>query len=132
MPADLTPQFPLPPAPSDNALRWVVCLCADWCGVCRDYRAVFDSAAQAHPELRFIWLDIEDHAALLGDAEVETFPTLLMADEQAIRFAGPLGPQSGTLLRLIAALQADPASRRTVNPVFDPLMAMLRARPEAA
>ena len=28
----------------DDKLR-VVCLCADWCGVCRDYRATFSDAA---------------------------------------------------------------------------------------
>ncbi len=25
---------------------WVVCLCAGWCGVCRDYRSGFDAMAQ--------------------------------------------------------------------------------------
>ena len=28
---------------------WAVCLCAGWCGTCRDYRALFDALAQAHP-----------------------------------------------------------------------------------
>ena len=26
---------------------WAVCLCAGWCGTCRDYRALFDALAQA-------------------------------------------------------------------------------------
>ena len=41
---------------------WAVCLCAGWCGTCRDYRALFDALAQAHPEVRFEWVDIEDES----------------------------------------------------------------------
>jgi len=44
----------------DECLR-VVCLCADWCGVCRDYRATFDSASATFgTRAEFSWIDIED------------------------------------------------------------------------
>jgi thiol-disulfide isomerase/thioredoxin len=84
---------------------WAVCLCADWCGTCRDYRAIFDTLAQAHPGVRFVWVDIEDEADLVGDLDVETFPTLLIADGGAVRFLGPLLPQAGVLNRLLLSLQ---------------------------
>ena len=91
---------------------WVVCLCADWCGTCRDYRALFDALARAHPGVRFVWVDIEDEADVAGDLDVETFPTLLVADGQTARFLGPLLPQAAVLSRLIDSLQADPYSGR--------------------
>ena len=82
----------------------VICLCAAWCGVCRDYRAVFDEVARAHPSLVFRWLDVEDEADLLGDLDIETFPTLLVSDGQTILHAGPLLPQAAHLQRLLRGL----------------------------
>ncbi|MDB5779586.1 MAG: hypothetical protein JWP93_1951, partial [Polaromonas sp.] len=46
------------PVPATD-VTWVVCLCADWCGLCRDYAAVFAQMAARYPAFRFAWLDIE-------------------------------------------------------------------------
>lgn len=86
---------------------WAVCLCAQWCGTCRDYRALFDQLAREHPDVRFEWVDIEDEADLAGDLDVETFPTLLIGrggDGKAL-FLGPLLPQAPVLARLLASLR---------------------------
>ena len=85
----------------------VVCLCAAWCSTCRDYRATFEDAAGRHPSMGFSWVDIEDETDLVGDLDVETFPTLLVADATSVRFFGPLLPQPDHLGRLLASLQAD-------------------------
>ena len=53
-----------------------------------------------------IELDIEDEADIAGDYDVETFPTLLLADAAGVRFLGPLLPQAPVLARLLASLQA--------------------------
>ncbi|MES1980298.1 MAG: thioredoxin family protein [Pseudomonadota bacterium] len=93
---------------------WVICLCADWCHLCRDYREVIDAAAHGLAGFRgfqFAWLDIEDHAALVGDMDIETFPTLLVADAAGILFFGALTPQASILRRLLESL-AGAASRR--------------------
>lgn len=58
---------------------WVICLCADWCGVCREWRDAFERTAAAHSGLRFAWVDVEDEAEAMGDVDIETFPTLLIA-----------------------------------------------------
>jgi thiol-disulfide isomerase/thioredoxin len=79
----------------------VICLCAAWCGVCRDYRAVFDEAARTHPSLVFRWIDVEDEADDAGDLDIETFPTLLVSDGNTLLHAGPLNPQAAHLLRLL-------------------------------
>ena len=90
---------------------WAVCLCANWCGTCRDYRSIFDALAQAHPGVRFEWVDIEDESDLAGDLDVETFPTLLIADGANARFLGPLPPQAPVLARLLSSLQAGQGDR---------------------
>lgn len=85
----------------DERLR-VVCLCADWCGVCRDYRATFDSASATFgARAEFSWIDIEDDAALLDDVDVENFPTLLIAHGARVLFFGTVTPQPATLGRLV-------------------------------
>ena len=58
---------------------WVVaCLCAAWCDTCRAYRSGFDALAARHPDKHFIWIDIEDESDIVGDIDVENFPTLLI------------------------------------------------------
>lgn len=101
------------PVPTDNtqpaAHWWVVCLCAGWCGTCREYRALFDGlAAAAAPQERWLWVDIEDDEDLTGDLDVETFPTLLIGEGSAVRFLGPLLPQAAVLERLLESLRASP------------------------
>ena len=104
-PAALPPSTPPHPAASSPGGWWAVCLCAAWCGTCGIYRPLFDELARAHPEVRFEWVDIEDESDLAGDLDVETFPTLLIADGQRARFLGPLLPQAAVLQRLLASLQ---------------------------
>jgi thioredoxin len=80
----------------------VACLCADWCGSCRDYRATFAAlAAQFAADAEFAWIDVEDDADALGDPDIDDFPTLLIADAQALRFFGPVTPQAQTAERLV-------------------------------
>jgi len=104
---------------------WVVCLCAEWCGACREYRPLFEQVARAHPRLRFAWVDIEDHAELADDFDVETFPTLLVAGESGTRFLGPLLPHAETLARMLGALQPAQLS----SPEVQTLLAALARDP---
>jgi thiol-disulfide isomerase/thioredoxin len=93
--------------PSTAALH-IVCLCAEWCGTCRDYRGVFDALARAHPQWGWRWIDIEDEADLAGDVDIETFPTLLVVLDGRLLFAGPVLPRAPEALRLIESVRADP------------------------
>jgi thioredoxin 1 len=118
--------LPTPSATADDDALWVICLCAEWCGTCRDYRPLFQSVASAHPGLHFAWVDIEDHADIADEFEVETFPTLLLADRSGTRFLGPLLPHAETLSRMLSALQpAQPASE-----AVEDLLAALQRTPE--
>jgi hypothetical protein len=91
----------------------VACLCAAWCRTCDAYAAVFEQAMAAlrrqHPALRAHWIDIEDEAELLGDLDIETFPTLVVVAGAQLRFAGTLTPQPETLQRVLRAALEGPA-----------------------
>ncbi|XYJ09027.1 thioredoxin family protein [Telluria sp. B2] len=84
--------------------RWVVaCLCAAWCGTCGGYRAAFDSLAARHPDKVFVWIDIEDQADVVGDLDVENFPTLLLQREDTVAFFGTMLPDAAVAERLLLA-----------------------------
>lgn len=87
----------------------VACLCAAWCRTCESYQEIFEAACAELPQagLRVRWIDIEDEADLIGDLDIETFPTLLIADGDQVRFAGPLTPQPETLKRVLRAHLTD-------------------------
>lgn len=80
----------------------VVCLCAAWCGTCREYEATFAELQRAAPGHRYRWIDIEDEAELVGDIDVETFPTLMLSHRGRVLFAGPVLPRLADAQRLLA------------------------------
>lgn len=79
----------------------VICLCAEWCGICRDYRAGFNALAMQFPDTRFCWVDIEDCAEELGEVDVENFPTMLIRRQKVVLFFGAILPHLSHLRRLI-------------------------------
>jgi thioredoxin-like negative regulator of GroEL len=84
--------------------QWTVaCLCAAWCDVCCDYRAGFEAMAARHPDLCFVWIDIEDQADVVGDLDVENFPTLLIQQGDTVVFFGPVLPDPRVAERLVSA-----------------------------
>ena len=52
----------------------VICLCAEWCGTCRDYQPGFSVMAADFPGVRFAWLDIEEQADDLTGRDGEREP----------------------------------------------------------
>ena len=83
---------------------WIVaCLCAAWCDVCRQYRPGFDELASRHPDKRFLWIDIEDQSDLVGDLDVENFPTLLIQRGDTVAFFGTVQPDLRLANRLVLA-----------------------------
>jgi len=97
----------------------VACLCAGWCVACQAYAATFAQVAQAHPDVRFAWIDIEDHSDALGDEalDIENFPTLLVLKGSAPRplFLGTVMPHAGTLERMVQAALAGSMDGATVR-----------------
>jgi thiol-disulfide isomerase/thioredoxin len=81
----------------------VACLCAAWCGTCATYRATFDELALRHPDKQFVWIDIEDQADVVGDLDVENFPTLLVQRDDTVAFFGTMLPDPAVAERLVKA-----------------------------
>ncbi len=90
----------------------IACLCAAWCRLCDGYapvlRGVVAEGVAAGQPLRLHWIDIEDDADLVGDLDVETFPTLVIVDAAGrVRFAGPVTPQPQAVRRLFRSVLAE-------------------------
>ena len=120
--------------PTPAPRLWVACLCAQWCRACNDYQAVFAGMAAAmgkrHPESRFVWLDVEDQAELVGDLDIETFPTLLIGDSDGLKFLGAVTPQPEVLSRLLDALHQPDAPRRAHRAASRRIIEQLAACPD--
>ncbi|KAB8045311.1 thioredoxin family protein [Janthinobacterium aquaticum] len=87
--------------------RWsVACLCAQWCGTCGTYRHTFEELAARHPDMQFVWIDIEDQADVVGDLDIDNFPTLLIQHDDNVAFFGTVLPDGSLAHRMITAQQA--------------------------
>src|SRR5262249_25453865 len=80
----------------------LACLCAQWCGTCRDYAPLLAELGRGAlgPQLHTRWIDIEDEAELVDGIDVENFPTLLIARGARVLFYGTVLPHAATLQRL--------------------------------
>ena len=97
-------------SPSSEAPSLLIaCLCAQWCGTCRDYRPLFEQLQAEFSTARFAWVDVEDEADLVDPIDVEDFPTLLIASGGQTCFFGTLTPHLETLRRLVQAELDDPS-----------------------
>ena len=113
-------------APSQDATVLVVCLCAEWCGVCREDESRFAPLQGKFPQARFLWLDVEDEADLMHPLDVENFPTLLLAVGNEPRFFGPVTPQPEMLERLIRAQTQDSTAPALADPAVAALVSRIR------
>jgi thioredoxin 1 len=108
----------------------VVCLCAEWCNVCCDYKSRFAQVRQSvqanHPQVQFLWIDVEDDADLLHPLDVENFPTLLLAAGNAPHFFGPVTPQVHTLERMVHRMINDAGQPTLTDPAVVALVARIR------
>jgi thiol-disulfide isomerase/thioredoxin len=106
----------------------VVCLCAQWCGVCNEYRPRFEQLKARFTQATLLWIDVEDEADLLHPLDVENFPTLLIAVGDAPRFFGPMTPQIEVLERLIGAQIDDGSGARALaDPDLLEVLARIRS-----
>ena len=96
---------------------WLIaCFCAAWCDTCTQYRPKLAALSDTQPERLYAWIDIEDHPDLLGDEDIENFPTLLVQQGKKILFYGPMLPHIGHLERLLASLTPESPSVTTQLP----------------
>lgn len=99
----------------------VACLCAAWCGTCRDYQAGFHALGERFPAARFLWIDVEDDADLVDDYDVENFPTLLIQRDDTVVFFGTMLPHLDLLQRTLESFQAQTPEESRYHAHSDPL-----------
>lgn len=101
----------------------VVCYCAAWCDSCAQYRESFAALAERRPRDVFVWIDIEELPELLGDEDVENFPTILLQAPDHTLFYGPQLPYASHLERLLEQIGAlSPVEPGHCPPLLRPLL----------
>ena len=62
---------------------------ASWCGPCRQFAPVYDSASERHPDLVFAKVDTEAQQELAAAFEIQSIPTLMIVRDNVAVFAQP-------------------------------------------
>lgn len=62
---------------------------ADWCGPCRAFAPVYESAAEKHPDVVFGKVDTESQQELAAGAQITSIPTVMGFREGILLFAQP-------------------------------------------
>jgi len=102
----------------DKQQMLVICFCAAWCDTCRAYQPKFEALSESFPQASFVWVDIEDDPALLGDVDVENFPTLMIEAGGGIKFFGTMLPHIELLERLIQSARPEDKNQVTDLPAI--------------
>lgn len=117
------PTVPEPDAPTSDDV-WVICLCAQWCHQCRDLQPAFSMLHRDQPDVRWVWVDIEDHSEMVEALDIETFPTYLVVVDDEVKVLAP-GPTNTDALNHFVRLHASSRSGHGLN--NPPLWAVFQA-----
>jgi thioredoxin 1 len=83
---------------------------AAWCGPCRMFAPVFESASDAHPDITFGKVDTESELVLAASAQISSIPTLMAFRDGILvyREAGALpAPALEELIASVRGLDMD-------------------------
>ncbi|MEW1689417.1 thioredoxin [Streptomyces sp. NPDC091265] len=62
---------------------------ASWCGPCRQFAPVYDSASERHADLVFAKVDTEAQQELAAAFEIKSIPTLMIVRDNVAVFSQP-------------------------------------------
>ena len=83
---------------------------AEWCGPCRMFAPVYETASETHSDVVFGKVDTEAEQALAGAAQITSIPTLMAFREGVLVFAQPgalRGPQLEQVIGAVRELDMD-------------------------
>jgi len=62
---------------------------APWCGPCRNFAPIFESASEKYPDIVFAKVNTDEERGLAGNFQIRSIPTLMIFREQVIIFSQP-------------------------------------------
>lgn len=78
---------------------------ASWCGPCRMFAPVFQTASDKHPDITFGKVDTEDQPGLAGAARITSIPTLMAFRDGILVFSRPGALPAAALEQVIQAVR---------------------------
>jgi thioredoxin 1 len=78
---------------------------AAWCGPCRMFAPIYDSASHNHPDIVFAKVDTEAEQALAAAARITSIPTLMAFKQGNLVFSQPGALPAAALEQLITAVR---------------------------
>jgi thioredoxin 1 len=78
---------------------------AAWCGPCRMFSPIFETASEAHADITFGKIDTEDQQALAGAAQITSIPTLMAFRDGILVFSQAGALPAASLEQLITAVK---------------------------
>jgi thioredoxin 1 len=78
---------------------------AAWCGPCRAFAPVFESASEQHPDIVFGKVDTEAEQGLAAAAGIRSIPTLMAFRDGILVFSQPGALPAPALEQLIAGVR---------------------------
>ena len=78
---------------------------ADWCGPCKAFAPIYESASADNPDITFGKIDTEAEQELAGAAGITSIPTLMAFREGVLVFAQPGALPAPALNQVIEAVR---------------------------
>lgn len=78
---------------------------AEWCGPCRQFAPIYDTASEQHPDVTFGKVDTEAEQALAAAANIRSIPTLMAFRDGILVFAQPGALPAPALEQVITAVK---------------------------
>jgi thioredoxin 1 len=78
---------------------------AAWCGPCRSFGPIFETASESHSDITFGKIDTEDQQGLAGAARITSIPTLMAFRDGVLVFSQAGALPSASLEKLIQAVR---------------------------
>jgi len=79
---------------------------APWCGPCRGFAPVFESASEKHSDLVFAKVNTDEEQEIAAHFNIRSIPTLMIFRDQIIIFAQPGAVPAGALESVITQAKA--------------------------
>jgi thioredoxin len=79
---------------------------APWCGPCKSFAPIFDTASETHSDVVFGKVNTDEEQDLAGAFKIRSIPTLMIFREKTLVFAQPGAPAASLLEDLLQQVKA--------------------------